>query len=248
MIKLLLCFTIREKLEGEKMPCEQSCDQDTSFISLIPIFQGLKSEEVQTLQKVINKLVFRKGDFIFREGDPSETLYIIYKGLIKITKVSEEGKEQIVRLLFPGDFFGQSALLQTENHYANAEAIDSTEVYTINKGDFLKTLERNPDMSFRYILALNERLHQADEWMSILSLMEVERRLASVLLLFSDKAKSGNFKLPISKKLLASLIGTTPETISRKLVTLVAGKIISMKGQRDVQILDLDALKRLAKP
>lgn len=228
------------------------CNHDDSCIRLVPIFQGLHDEEVGLLQEATNHRTFRNGDFIFREGDPAETLYIVNQGLIKINKVSEDGKEQIVRLLFPGDFFGQSALLQTDIHYANAEAIDTTVICTIHRHDFLKVLEQNHQMSLRFMQALNEKLQQADEWMTLLSLMEVERRLASVLLLFNEKANTQNmnesFKLPISKKVLASLIGTTPETISRKLVSFSTDGIISMKGQRNIQILELAKLKKIAKP
>ncbi len=218
-------------------------------ISLVPIFQGMSTEEIEVLEKVCHIRKFNKGEFVFREGDSSETLYIVGQGLVKITKISEDGKEQIVRLLFPGDFFGQSALLKTENHYANAITLDQSELCTIHKQDFLKAIQRNPDISFRYILALNERLHQADEWVSLLSLLDVEQRLASVLLLFSEKMNiaSGTFTLPISKKVLATLIGTTPESISRKLVAFVNENIITMNGQREIQILNYEALKRKTK-
>lgn len=225
-----------------------SCYHDAGCIRRVPIFQGLQDAEVELLQKVTHHRQYRKGDFIFREGDLSETLYVVNNGLIKISKISDDGKEQIFRLLFPGDFFGQSALLQSEHHYANAEALVNTIICTIGKEDFLQTMERNHEMAFRFMMALNERLHQADEWMSLLSLKEVEKRLASVLLLFSHKAnaKNGKFTLPISKKVLASLIGATPETISRKLVAFVTDHIISMNGQRDVHILDYQALKQVA--
>ncbi|MFT4414477.1 Crp/Fnr family transcriptional regulator [Fredinandcohnia humi] len=226
-----------------------SSPHDPSYISLVPIFQGLNDEEIELLQTVTHIKKVKKDEVIFSEGEPSETLYIIIQGLIKITKVAEDGKEQIVRLLFPDDFFGQSALLQTENHYANAVAINETVIYTIQKQDFLNTLERNHKLALRFMRALHERIYQADEWMSLLSLMEVEQRLASVLLLFNDRMQSqnGRFTLPISKKLLAALIGTTPETISRKLVKFVSEKLILLNGQRDIHILDMDGLKRKAK-
>lgn len=226
-----------------------SSPQDPSYINLAPIFQGLNEDEIQLIKKVTHAREYKKGDYIFREGESSETLYLINHGLIKITKVAEDGKEQIVRLLFPGDFFGQSALLQTENHYANAVAINDTLIYTIHKLDFMNTLERNHKMALRFMQALNERIYQADEWMSLLSLMEVEQRLASVLLLFHNRmqSKNGKFTLPISKKILASLIGTTPETISRKLVSFVSSNLIELHGQRDIHILDLEGLKKKAK-
>ncbi|WP_449538191.1 Crp/Fnr family transcriptional regulator [Ferdinandcohnia sp. Marseille-Q9671] len=226
-----------------------SSPHDPSYISLVPIFQGLNEKELKILKNVTQIREYRKGDIIFREGEPSETLYIISEGLIKITKVAEDGKEQIVRLLFPYDFFGHSAMLQAENHYANAVAINDTIIYTIQKQDFLNTLERNHKMTLRFMRALNERIYQADEWMSLLSLMEVEQRLASVILLFNNRVQSedGRFKLPITKRVLASLIGTTPETISRKFVKFVSENLIELTGQRDIHILDLEGLKKKAK-
>jgi len=232
------------------LPCSPDCSHHMSCINRVPIFHGMTAEQICMLQQVTNNRSFLKGEYIFREGDPSETLYIVNKGLIKIHKSSESGKEQIFRLLFPGDFFGQSALLKTEYHYANAEAIDKTDICTINKQDFINTMEQNSGMAFRFMLALNERLYQADEWMSLLSLMEVEKRLASALLLFSKtgEIKNGKFTLPISKKILASLLGTTPETISRKLVFLVKENIIQMDGRREITILDYESLNQLARP
>ncbi|MFS0821200.1 Crp/Fnr family transcriptional regulator [Bacillus sp. 1P02SD] len=236
-------------LKGEKVFCMISSPHDPSYICQVPIFQGLNEEEMNLLKNVVQIRDYHKGDVIFREGDPSDTLYIIGEGIIKITKVAEDGKEQIVRLLFPDDFFGQSAMLQSENHYANAVAISDTVIYTIQKQDFFNTLERNHKMALRFMRALNERIYQADEWMSLLSLMEVEQRLASVLLLFNNRVRSkdGRFKLPITKKVLASLIGTTPETISRKFVKFISENLIEVNGQRNIHILDLEGLKKKAK-
>src|SRR5690606_40977784 len=93
-------------------------------------------------------------------------------------------------------------MLQSENHYVNAVAINDTVIYTIQKHDFFDALERNHKMALRFMRALNERIYQADEWMSLISLMEVEQRLASVLLLFNNRVRSKDdrFTLPISKK------------------------------------------------
>src|SRR5690606_16148902 len=140
-------------------------------------------------------------------------------------------------------------MLQSENHYANAVAINDTVIYTIQKQDFFDALERNHKMALRFMRALNERIYQADEWMSLISLMEVEQRLASVLLLFNNRVRSKDdrFTLPISKKVLASLIGTTPETISRKFVKFISENLIEVNGQRDIHILNLEGLKKKAK-
>lgn len=230
------------------MGCQYGCEHESSCITSVPVFKGLNEEDRQALQKVTRSRTYRKGEFIFHVGEYSETLFVVNKGLIKLTKMSSEGKEQIVRLLFPGDFFGLFSLIKNEKHYVNAEAVGSTGICYIEKKDFLKTMESNADLSYRFVLALSDRLYEADESVGLLSLMEVEQRLAKVLVLFHDKmrARNGIFELPITKKDLASYIGTTPESVSRKLLSFMSQKLIEMDGRRQIQILELEKLKEIA--
>jgi CRP/FNR family transcriptional regulator len=208
----------------------------------------MNAVDLKVLQQVTHSRSFQKGEFIFLEGEHSETLLVVKEGLLKLTKMSAQGKEQIVRLLFPGDFFGLFSLLRDEKHYMNAEAVEQTVICSIDKKDFLKTMEANADLSYRFLLAVNDRLYEAEESVGILGLMEVEQRLARALVLFHDKmkAKNGTFSLPISKKDLASFIGTTPESVSRKLVSFIAQKLITMDRGRQIQILELNQLKMIA--
>jgi CRP-like cAMP-binding protein len=232
------------------MDCKNCClHETTSCITSVPVFKGMNELDLQLLQNMTRSRDFQKGEFIFREGEGSETLFVVREGIIKLTKTSAEGKEQIVRLLFPGDFFGLFALLRNnEKHYTNAESLGKTVICAIDKKDFLKMMEGHSEMSFRFVLALNDRLHQADESVGLLGLLEVEQRLARALLLFHDKTKAqnGSFVLPISKKDLASYIGTTPETISRKLLSFMSQKLIHTDGRRNIKILDIDQLKLIA--
>ena len=231
------------------MCCDQCCTHESSCIASVPVFKGMNEADLQHLQKVTRSKRLDKGEFIFQEGERSEMLFVVKEGLIKLTKISPEGKEQIVRLLFPGDFFGLFSLLKNEKHYMNAEAVGSTAVICyIEKKDFLNTMENNAGLSYRFLLAVNDRLYEADESVGFLSLMEVEQRLARALILFHDKvnAVNGTFNLPITKKDLASYIGTTPESVSRKLLSFMSKKLISMNGRRQIQILELDKLRTLS--
>ncbi|MEH7179995.1 Crp/Fnr family transcriptional regulator [Neobacillus vireti] len=228
--------------------CCEHCSHESSCLVTVPVFKGMKDQDIQALRKVTKSHTFKKGEYIFGEGDRSETLFVVKEGLIKLTKTSLEGKEQIVRLLFPGDFFGLFSLLRDENHYMNAEPAQETVICSIEKKDFLKTVEKNPDLAFQFLLAMNDRLYEADESVGNMSLLEVEQRVARALVLFHDKMnrENGYFTLPITKKDLASFIGTTPESISRKLLTFMSKKLIHMEGQRQIKILELDQLKKLA--
>lgn len=229
------------------MCCEHRSHESSCLIT-VPVFKGLNEEDIQQLRKVTRSRMAQKGEYIFREGERSSTLFVVKEGLIKLTKTSADGKEQIVRLLFPGDFFGIFSLLRDEKHYINAETLQQTTICSIEKKDFLKVMESNSDMSFRFLLAMNDRLYEADESLGNLSLMEVEQRLAKALLLFHEKMNIENktFTLPITKKDLASFIGTTPESVSRKLLTFMSKNLIRMEGQRQIQILEMDQLKRIS--
>lgn len=221
--------------------------QKGSCVRSVPVFKGLNNEEVDALNQVVKSRTYHKGEFIFREGDSSDTLYVVHKGTIKVSKVTEEGKEQIIRILFHGDFFGQYALLENKKHYADAEVLEDTTVCHLHKNDFKIILERNPTMAMNFMMALSELLQIADEWIGTISLLEVERRLAKALLLFFERENGGEyFQLPVPKKDFASLIGATPETLSRKLVHLQSMQILELDGRRGIRLLDVEKLKEIA--
>lgn len=225
---------------------EESCRQE-SCIHHVPIFQSLDEQDVQLLSTVIHSNSYAKGEYVFREGESSNTLFVLHQGLIKITMVSELGKEHIVRFLFPGDFFGQSALLQEKNHYANAEVLEPAVVCQINREDFKQLIERNPSMAYRFLIAMSKLMQQADDWAGAVTLLEVEQRLAKLLIHFKQLGfvSEGSIVLPAAKKELAAMIGTTPETLSRKLSQLEAANIIAV-NRRQVRILSSEKLHDIA--
>lgn len=220
----------------------------STCVRTLSIFKGLDDEEIAFLERVTLPGYIHKGKIIFLEGDIAKVLYIVERGLIKLSKLTKEGKEQIIRLVFPGDIFGHSVLLQNGHYYASAEALQDSIICTIKQQDFEEVMGISPKLSARLIIMLYERLHNADEWIYSLSLLEVEQRLARVILLFHEKfqIQNGRFTLPVPQKELAPLIGTTPETLSRKFKGLGSKKIIQMKDHNDIRILNYIKLKELA--
>jgi CRP-like cAMP-binding protein len=231
---------------GTCMCCDKH-PQNPSCVRSVPVFKELGIQEVQELSRAVVSRTFTKGEYLFREGELSEALVIVHKGAVKVSKISDEGKEQIIRVLFPGDFFGQYSLLENKRHYADAEVLEETTVCLLHKKEFKFIIERNPTMALHFMMALSELLQQADEWIGTISLLEVERRLAKVLLLFYERDnKDGFFQLPVPKKDFASLIGATPETLSRKLVHLQSLQVIELDGRRGIHLKDLDKLQEIA--
>lgn len=218
-----------------------------SCLSSVPIFAGLKEDEIALLHPLMRTTQFKKGEPVFHEGEHSASLFVLNRGIIKLTKLENNGKEHILRLLFPGDFFGQSALLQEKPHYASAYAVEETRICLIHRNDFLNVLRSNPDTAAGFMAALSGQLEEADGWAAVLTLLEADRRLARMLLYFRDKSAPGTaqFKLPVSKKELAGMVGTTPETLSRKLAQMSIDGILSV-SQRTLHIHDEPALRQLA--
>lgn len=226
---------------------KSECSYQHACIRRVPIFQTLTDQEIQLLQPVTHSRGYEKGDFVFREEEQSESLFVLNQGLIKLSKVADNGKEHIIRFLFPGDFFGQFALLQDKKHYANAEIVEPSVVCRIHRDDFKPLMEQNPAMTYRFLIAMSELLQQADEWAGALHLYEVDRRLAKMLLYLQrkDVSSDNQLQLPAAKKELALMIGTTPETFSRKLAQFESQGILSV-NRRNVRILDPATLCQLA--
>lgn len=220
---------------------------ENSCLHRVPIFEALLEEEISDLNGLIISKPYRKGETVFLEGEKSDSLFIVNQGTVKLYKSSELGKEQTIRFLFSGDFFGQLALLQEQSHYASAEAIESAVVCRIEKKDFHRLLESNHRLAYRVLLAVSDRLQQADEWMGTISLFETDKRLAKTLIHFYEKnGASGNLQLPVPKKELAAWLGTTPETLSRKLAHFEELGLLAMEG-RSIRILQPEELLEYAR-
>jgi CRP-like cAMP-binding protein len=222
---------------------------DNACIRRVPIFENLTETDVKLLSTAIHSQTYAKGEYVFHTGEQSDTLYVIHKGVVKITKVAESGKEHILRFLFPGDFDGQFALFNEEYHYADAEVMEETVVCKIRRDDLQNIMMKNPEIAYRLVVVMSERLKEADEWIGAISLLDVEKRLAKVLLIYGSKHEPNeSFELPVSKKDFASLIGVVPETLSRKLSLFENQGLIELKGRKSIRILNMPQLKQIAEP
>ena len=185
---------------------------------------------------------FKRGETIYRAGDQSNSLYIIHKGKVKIYRLAESGKEQLIRILEPGEFTGELALFTESTHDNYAEAMEHTEICMLNASDLLQFLSKYPSISLKILKEFSHRLDRAEVQATSFATEDVEKRIALYLAELTDESRSMIVQLPMSRKDLASFLGTTPETISRKLTSFEESGWIVQQGQRDIHILDLDAL------
>lgn len=213
-------------------------------MSFVPIFQCLNSEEMVELSKIITHKSYKKGESIFLAGDINNNLFVVRKGKVKITHVSEEGREQVIRIIQTGDFFGDLSLFRNNPLTSNAETIESTEICLLNGSAFKQILEKTPSLMFNILNQLCERIEKAELQLSQLSHQDVGQRLAAFILQCGENSRGGIFEFPVNKADVASILGTTRETLSRKLSFFQRKGYIIISG-RQIQICNLMALKEL---
>lgn len=213
-------------------------------VSLVPIFNHLEEEQMIEIMKMARSTSYKKGEIIYYAGEESDSLYIVGRGKIRIYRLSESGKERLVRILSPGDFTGELALFNQSIHDSYAEAMEKTNVCTIKGSDIQKILLKYPSIALKILGEFSRRLEKSEKQTTLFATEKVERRIAIFLSEYIDnnEGESMEVTLPMSKKDLASYLGTTPETISRKLRSLEDEGYIKQKSGRKIEILDLDGL------
>lgn len=231
--------------------CEHHCSHTGGLhtracITLVPIFNHLDDEKLDEIMCTIKTAHFDKGETIYRPGQQSDSLYIVSKGKIRIYRLSESGKEQLLRILQPGDFTGELALFRQSVHESFAEAMADTDVCMITRDDLQRFLLKYPTIALQILTEFSDRLGRSERQAARVATERVETRIAQYLAeCVNEQGESLTIALPMSRKDLASYLGTTPETISRKLTELETQGYIQQMSGRKIKILDLEELLAL---
>jgi len=216
------------------------------LISHCPLFAGLPEDQLDSVRDIIIEKEYGKGETIFSEGDDGIGFYLVSQGMVKIYKVSFEGKEHILHIFGPGEVFGEVPVFTGKVYPANAEAIKKSQFLFFSRETFINLVTKNPSISLNMLAVLSMRLRQFTAQIENLSLKEVPGRIASYLILLSkEQQNTASVTLSISKGQLASLLGTIPETMSRILGKMGSMNLIEVNG-REIRLLDMDGLHDLA--
>lgn len=210
-------------------------------VSLVPIFNHLTNEQMEEIAAHTKSRHYKKGEFIYQPEDHSDSLYIINKGLVRIFHLNESGKEQLVRFLSPGDFTGEMALFRSSTHESFAEAVKDTTICMLTREDLQPLLVKYPAISLKIMEEFSNRLEKSEKQTTLVATEKVEVRLALFLVELLDRGEE-IVELPMSKKDLASYLGTTPETLSRKLGSLEDRGLITQITNKRIRIEDVDEL------
>ncbi|MCK6405151.1 MAG: Crp/Fnr family transcriptional regulator [Rhodocyclaceae bacterium] len=197
------------------------------LLRTIPLFCGVRDPQLEQIAGVANHRKVTRGTVIVRSGDPTDSLYILINGSARVLNSDEDGREVILSILGPGDFFGEMGLIDGSPRSADVVAAESCEMLVISKADFKRCLQENFEVALNIMKRLVERLREADRKIESLALMDVYGRVAKLLLDVSEM-QSGRRVIPrrLTKQDIAKMIGASREMVSRVMKDLEASGYI----------------------
>lgn len=207
-------------------------------------FSGLEAIQLSALPELFRMKAYVKGQPIFSEGDFNENLYFVGSGVVKIFKTSAEGKEQILKLIRPGESFNDVAAFSDGRCLYGAQALGNTQVYWINKRDFLGILKNNWQVTLNTIQAMAEQSRLFLALIEDLSFKNVTGRVAKILLQHSVPSHEG-VTPQLTQYEMAAMAGTAREVVGRSLKSLEESGAIKLERHRII-ITDKLHLEQLA--
>jgi CRP/FNR family transcriptional regulator, cyclic AMP receptor protein len=207
-----------------------------SFFRKFPLFADLDDRELASIAAVAKTRRYAKDDVVFHADESGDVFCLIREGQVKVTMISPEGKEIILSLLGPGDFFGEMALLDDEPRSATVMATEPLELVTIWRSDFLQILAENFTIAKKVLAEISRRLRNASNRIESLATMDVYGRLARF---FLDLAKEqgkvlDNGYVAVTRpthQSIANMIGTSRETVSRLIHDLMRQNLLLSEGK-----------------
>jgi len=200
------------------------------YLKKIPLFKHLKDAQLREIASRCKTVTCRRGTILFRRTDMSTDFYIVHSGRMKALLEDDEGDEIVLAQFEKGDFFGELSLLDGKGRSATIVADEDAELSVLNKGVFYDLLMKDPKMAVGLMITLVERLRRADEMIESLAFREVGERLIRILLEDAGTATGEDPRYLRTAKLthreLAARIGSSRESVSKCMKTLVAKKIV----------------------
>lgn len=196
--------------------------QYVDFLRKVPLFSELTEEQLQQLAEVVREHHYKKNVTIFHIDDPGNALFILRSGLVKITIEDQGGREIILRMLYPTDFFGEMALLDGLPRSATVSTQEPTDALIIYRDQFLALAEKSPQILMNMTAVLSRRLRKMNELIRSLAFYDVYGKVARVLLnLAAEKGRATEegtvIDLRLTQQELAELAGMSRETMTRTL-------------------------------
>ena len=206
------------------------------LLASVPLFDGFEADDLARILKLTSRKEFGKERVLVHENDSGESFFMILEGKVKVTGEGQDGKEVILSFLGTGEFFGELALVDDEPRSATVTAVEPTTVLILHRTDFLSLLEENGQMMKKFMTILSKRLRHANDQIKSLALLDVLGRIAKLMLDMAEKEGvklldgSVVFRRPTHQE-IASMVGTSRETVSRMIGELNKNRYITISGK-----------------
>ena len=223
--------------------------ENEGFLKNIPLFSSLENKVLSEITKLGRKKSFNKDSVILFQNQSDAALVIVISGKLKLTKMSSEGNEVTLDFLSEEDFWGETAILDGRSPNVNIVADENSEVFIITRTDLMNLFNNKSEYSIAVLNELTRQLWAANLKIKSLSLKSAEGKVASVLIQLMDEygvVKEGAIeieRLPLQQE-LASMAGTSRETISRTIQSFSKKGLIEIEGQK-LRIKDYEKFKEL---
>jgi CRP/FNR family transcriptional regulator, cyclic AMP receptor protein len=222
---------------------------DAQTLGKIPLLRDVAPEALGQLAKSLRRRRFSRGEVIFHQGDPGDTLHLVRGGRVKVVLPAETGDEAVLAILGPGDCFGELALLDGGPRSASVIAMEPVETLVLGRQDFLTFFRTNTEAAERLIVTLARTIRKVNEEVADLAFLDLPGRLAKKLLdlaeAHGEPMGSGGIEItvPLTQEELAGMIGATRPSVNKVLGWYEDQGAIQRRG-RKIAILKPDTLRR----
>ena len=210
------------------------------LLARVPVFSTLAPDDLGRVSELAVPRRFEAGQVVFREGDASDTCYIVRSGHARAVRAHRDGRTITLAQFGPGDIFGELALFEDERRSATVEAIERMAAIALLGPDMRRLMAEHGDITLKLVIALGRRLRETNERLARQSFQTVQSRVASVLVQLVEQARAegaidGDVLLTATQADLAQLAGSSRESASRFLAVLErAGVITQGRGRLTV--------------
>ncbi|HXR59644.1 MAG TPA: Crp/Fnr family transcriptional regulator [Burkholderiales bacterium] len=203
----------------------------TTVLKAVSLFANFSQEELRALVPMVLRRSATRGMTIMHEGDPTDCLYVIMSGRLKVMMGEADGKETILAILGPGEFFGEMGLIDDNPRSASVIAIEPCELLAVTKRAFRKCLVENAELAMAVLRVLVRRLREADRKIGSLAMLDVYGRVARLLLDMSENVNGQKMVTRrLSKQDIAKMVGASREMVTKVMKDLQTSGYIEVQG------------------
>jgi CRP-like cAMP-binding protein len=212
------------------------------FLSVLPLFSDMEPEELDDIARATTELQVARGEIIFHRGDPCVGFHTVVYGQVKLAFTSPQGGEKVIEIIGPGHSFGEALMFMEKPYIVSAQALADSLLLHVAKPAVFAGIERDPHFARKMLAGLSKRIHGLISDVEAYSLSSGTQRVIGYLLKGEDFQDGDQFRLEVSKTVIASRLNLTPEHFSRILHDLSVHQMIAVNG-RDITIQDIQRLR-----